>query len=120
MLKKVLIANRGEIACRVMRTCKRLGIASVAVYHHEDRNAPHVAMADEKVQLQGQVPTQAWMTMTACNPEYSARQRYVEMGAAESLQAARDRRCNRRSPIAWPSKSLMCLKWSKSRNSTAT
>ncbi|MBX7198993.1 MAG: ATP-grasp domain-containing protein [Rhodospirillaceae bacterium] len=61
MLKKVLIANRGEIACRVMRTCKRLGIASVAVYHHEDRNAPHVAMADEKVQLTGQVPTQAYL-----------------------------------------------------------
>ena len=61
MLKKVLIANRGEIASRVMRTCKRLGIATVAVYHHEDRNAPHVAMADEKVQLQGQVPTQAYL-----------------------------------------------------------
>ncbi len=61
MLKKVLIANRGEIACRVMRTCKRLGIASVAVFHHEDRNAPHVAMADEKVQITGQVPTQAYL-----------------------------------------------------------
>ncbi len=61
MLKKVLIANRGEIACRVMRTCKRLGIASVAVYHHEDRAAPHVTLADEKVQLSGQVPTQAYL-----------------------------------------------------------
>ncbi len=61
MLKKVLIANRGEIACRIMRTLKRLGIASVAVYHHEDRNAPHVAMADEKVELSGQVPTQAYL-----------------------------------------------------------
>ncbi len=61
MLKKVLIANRGEIACRIMRTLKSMSIASVAVYHHEDRNAPHVAMADEKVQLSGHVPTAAYL-----------------------------------------------------------
>ena len=61
MLKKVLIANRGEIACRIIRTLKTMGIGSVAVFHHEDRNAPHVAMADEKVQLSGQVPTQAYL-----------------------------------------------------------
>ena len=46
MLKKVLIANRGEIACRIIRTLKKMGIGSVAVFHHEDRAAPHVAMAD--------------------------------------------------------------------------
>ncbi len=61
MLNKVLIANRGEIACRIIRTLKTMGIGSVAVFHHEDRNAPHVAMADEKVQLSGQVPTQAYL-----------------------------------------------------------
>jgi 3-methylcrotonyl-CoA carboxylase alpha subunit len=47
MFSKILIANRGEIACRVMRTAKRMGIATVAVYSEADAGALHVAMADE-------------------------------------------------------------------------
>lgn len=47
MFKKIVIANRGEIACRVMRTAKRLGILCVAVYSEADSNAQHVKMADE-------------------------------------------------------------------------
>jgi propionyl-CoA carboxylase alpha chain len=51
MFKKVLIANRGEIACRVIRTAKRMGIATVAVYSDADARAPHVGLADESVRL---------------------------------------------------------------------
>jgi 3-methylcrotonyl-CoA carboxylase alpha subunit len=47
VLAKVLIANRGEIACRFIQTCKRMGIATVAVYSDADRHARHVRLADE-------------------------------------------------------------------------
>ena len=51
MFTKILIANRGEIACRVIATAKRMGIATVAVYSEADRNARHVALADEAVHI---------------------------------------------------------------------
>ena len=47
MFTKILIANRGEIACRVIRTCKRMGISTVAVHSDADAGAPHVKLADE-------------------------------------------------------------------------
>ena len=49
MFKRILIANRGEIACRIIKTARRMGIETVAVYSEADRNALHVEMADEAV-----------------------------------------------------------------------
>src|SRR5512147_1897997 len=51
MFKKILIANRGEIACRVIKTARRMGIATVAVYSDADADALHVEMADEAIHL---------------------------------------------------------------------
>ena len=51
MITKLLIANRGEIACRVIRSARQMGIATVAVYSDADANAPHVKMADEAVHI---------------------------------------------------------------------
>ena len=51
MFKKILIANRGEIACRVIKTARKMGIKTVAVFSDADRDALHVEMADEKVNI---------------------------------------------------------------------
>ncbi|MCD6252607.1 MAG: acetyl/propionyl/methylcrotonyl-CoA carboxylase subunit alpha [Psychrobacter sp.] len=61
MFSKILIANRGEIACRVAATAKRLGVSTVAVYSDADRSAKHVAVCDEAIYLGGSAPKDSYL-----------------------------------------------------------
>ena len=74
---KILVANRGEIACRVFRTAKRLGIKTVAVFSDADRHSMHVAAADEAVHI-GPAPVAE---------SYLRGDRILEVAAATGAQA---------------------------------
>jgi acetyl-CoA carboxylase biotin carboxylase subunit len=63
MLKRLLVANRGEIAVRIMRACRELGIESVAVYSDADANAPHVAAADQSVRIGPAAPAESYLSI---------------------------------------------------------
>ncbi|MGF6776916.1 acetyl/propionyl/methylcrotonyl-CoA carboxylase subunit alpha [Paraburkholderia sp. GAS334] len=77
MFNKILIANRGEIACRVAATCKRLGIASVAVYSDADAHAKHVAACDEAVHIGGSTVAESYLRI----------ERIIEAARATGAQA---------------------------------
>ncbi|WP_395376438.1 acetyl/propionyl/methylcrotonyl-CoA carboxylase subunit alpha [Marinicella sp. W31] len=62
-IKKILIANRGEIACRIIQTCRQLGITTVAVYSQADRYARHVAFADEAYYIGPSAPDQSYLNI---------------------------------------------------------
>lgn len=61
MFNKVLVANRGEIACRIIRTCRQFGIRTVAVYSDADAKAQHVKQADEAVHIGGSIPSESYL-----------------------------------------------------------
>ena len=61
MFKKILIANRGEIACRVAATARRMGVQTVAVYSDADANAKHVGACDEAVHIGGSAPKESYL-----------------------------------------------------------
>ncbi|MEX3937059.1 acetyl-CoA carboxylase biotin carboxylase subunit [Paraburkholderia phymatum] len=77
MFNKILIANRGEIACRVAATCKRLGITSVALYSDADANAKHVAACDEAVHIGGSTAAESYLRV----------ERIIEAALATGAQA---------------------------------
>ena len=63
MFKKILISNRGEIALRIMRTCKDMDISTVAVYSEVDRSSPFVCFADEAYALDGTSSQESYLRM---------------------------------------------------------
>ena len=63
MFNKILIANRGEIACRIIRTCKDLGIKTVAIYSEADRNSLHVTTADEAYLVGPAEPQESYLNL---------------------------------------------------------
>ena len=64
-IRKLYIANRAEIALRIVRTARRLGIATVVPWHAQDRHGPALAEADETAEIHGEPPVAAWLDVDA-------------------------------------------------------
>ena len=74
MIRKILIANRGEIACRIIKACKEMKISTVAVYSDVDSDSPHVLMADEAIEIGPANPSESYLNfdkigLVASSPE---------------------------------------------------
>ncbi|HMM32162.1 MAG TPA: biotin carboxylase N-terminal domain-containing protein, partial [Clostridia bacterium] len=65
MFSKILIANRGEIAVRIIRACKEMGISTIAVFSEADRDALHVSLADESVCIGPPMAKDSYLNMSA-------------------------------------------------------
>ena len=63
MIKKILVANRGEIACRVFKTAKKMDIQTVAVYSDADENSLHVSLADEAVYIGASSASESYLSI---------------------------------------------------------
>ena len=63
MFKKILIANRGEIAIRILRACRELGIKTVAVYSDADKNSLHIQQADEAIHIGAASPKESYLNV---------------------------------------------------------
>jgi acetyl/propionyl-CoA carboxylase alpha subunit len=68
-MKRVLILNRGEIACRLIQACQELGLATVAVYSDVDRGSRHVDLADDAIHLEGAAPKETYLNLDVILPE---------------------------------------------------
>ena len=71
MFRRILIANRGEIACRVIDTCRRLGVETVAVHSDADAAARHVAMADAAVAIGGSAPADSYLDFSVTRQDHN-------------------------------------------------
>ena len=79
-IRKLFIANRAEIALRIVRTARRLGIATVVPFHAQDRHGPAVRAADDTVEFLGDPPVSAWLDHAAVVQAAGARCEAVERG----------------------------------------
>ena len=91
MLKKVLIANRGEIACRIIRTCRRMGIKTVAVYSQADKNAVYLRLADQSSPAEAVRPLTRALKLDPGNDTLHGNDVLCSQTEAIDFEARRDR-----------------------------